>query len=217
MKQIFEGVYYHNKDFLTKNLTPGKRVYGEKIIKFKGEEYRVWHPRRSKMAAALKKGLKNFKINSKSRILYLGCAEGTTVSHFSDIAKNGYIVGIEISPFPLIKFLDLCNYRKNIAPILEDAGATEKYKDLIKDLDFNILFEDVATPNQITIFEKASEFINSGYGYISLKSRCIDVTKPPKVIYNEVKDKLSENFEVIEVVRLDPFEKDHAMFVVKIS
>jgi fibrillarin-like pre-rRNA processing protein len=215
MKQVFDGVYIHKGDFYTKNLTPGKKVYGEKLLKINNIEYRLWHPRRSKMAAALKKGLKNFKINKNSRVLYLGCAEGTTVSHLSDICTNGFIVGVEISPFPLIKFLDLCNYRKNIAPILGDANEI-KYKDQIKDLDFNILYEDVASPLQVNIFKKNAEFV-SGYGYLALKARCIDVTKNPNEIYEEVRDNLSENFKVIEIVKLDPFEKDHAMFVVEIK
>ncbi len=79
----FPGVYLFvdeegNKKIATKNLVPGQRVYGERLVKFEGEEYRVWNPRRSKLAAAILNGLENFPIRPGSRVLYLGVASGTT-------------------------------------------------------------------------------------------------------------------------------------------
>lgn len=48
-------------------------------------EYRVWNPFRSKLAAAIVGGIGNIYMNPGSKVLYLGAANGTTVSHVSDI------------------------------------------------------------------------------------------------------------------------------------
>jgi len=48
-------------------------------------EYRAWNPFRSKLAAAIMGGIGNIYIKPGSKVLYLGAASGTTVSHVSDI------------------------------------------------------------------------------------------------------------------------------------
>lgn len=48
-------------------------------------EYRVWNPFRSKLAAAILGGVDNIWIVPGAKVLYLGAASGTTVSHVSDL------------------------------------------------------------------------------------------------------------------------------------
>ena len=67
-----------NQRLATKNLTPGRNVYGERLVRFKGDEYRIWDAFRSKLAAAILKGLKTVPIKPKDSVLYLGAASGTT-------------------------------------------------------------------------------------------------------------------------------------------
>ena len=55
---------------------------GEKV------EYRVWNPFRSKLAAAILGGVDNIYMQPGSKVLYLGAASGTTVSHVSDIVGS---------------------------------------------------------------------------------------------------------------------------------
>lgn len=55
-------------------------------------EYRVWNPFRSKLAAAMMGGLDNVPIKPGSKLLYLGAASGTTVSHCSDMVGPVSIV-----------------------------------------------------------------------------------------------------------------------------
>ena len=52
---------------------------GEKI------EYRVWNPFRSKLAASIVGGIENIYMQPGSKVLYLGGASGTTVSHVADL------------------------------------------------------------------------------------------------------------------------------------
>lgn len=75
---------------VTLNLNPGKAVYGEKLIKVDGAEgvkteYRVWNPFRSKLAAAVLGGVENIYMVPGAKVLYLGAASGTSVSHVSDL------------------------------------------------------------------------------------------------------------------------------------
>ena len=87
-------VYLKDGQIATKNLTPGISVYGEELIQEK-EEYRIWNPRRSKLAAALLNGLENLDISEDAKVLYLGASTGTTVSHISDIVTDGRIYAVE--------------------------------------------------------------------------------------------------------------------------
>jgi rRNA 2'-O-methyltransferase fibrillarin len=89
-----EGVFIaKGKDHMlvTKNLVPGDSVYGEKRISIDGGvegtkvEYRVWNPFRSKLAAGVLGGLDNIFIRPGAKVLYLGAASGTSVSHVADI------------------------------------------------------------------------------------------------------------------------------------
>ena len=76
---------------VTKNLVPGEAVYGEKRISIDGGvegtkiEYRVWNPFRSKLAAGVLNGIDNIGIAPGKKVLYLGAASGTSVSHVADV------------------------------------------------------------------------------------------------------------------------------------
>ncbi|MEM2376259.1 MAG: fibrillarin-like rRNA/tRNA 2'-O-methyltransferase, partial [Sulfolobales archaeon] len=61
----------------TKNLVPGKKVYDEWLFKVGDVEYREWNAYRSKLAAALLKGIKELSITPSSKVLYLGAGSGT--------------------------------------------------------------------------------------------------------------------------------------------
>ena len=45
----------------------------------------MWNPFRSKLAAAILGGIDKIHMMPGSKVLYLGAASGTTVSHVSDI------------------------------------------------------------------------------------------------------------------------------------
>ena len=129
MKELFPGVFESKGKLLTKNLVPGKKVYGEKLFRVKGIEYRQWTPFRSKIAAAIKNGLKEFPIKPGSNVLYLGCAEGTTASHLSDIiGEEGVLFGVDIAERTMKKFVALCEERANMVPLLNDASKPEAFK-----------------------------------------------------------------------------------------
>ena len=114
-----QGIYKKNDKLFTQNpeVCKGTRVYNEQLITEDNTEYRSWNPFRSKLAAALLKGL-SIDIAIDAQILYLGAATGTTVSHISDIITNGVIYAVETSPVAAISLLKVSEKRPNIIPIL---------------------------------------------------------------------------------------------------
>jgi len=217
MNEIFSGIFFDEKTgkLFTLNTRPGQRVYGEKLISIGNKEYREWIPSRSKLSAAIKKGLKNVPIKKGSKILYLGSATGTTPSHISDIVgEEGVIFSVEFSERMMRDFLKLCSQRKNLVPILADARKTKEYEDLVEKVD--LVYCDIAQPDATEIaIRNCEKFLKrGGYLMLSIKSRSVDVTKPPERIYKEEIKKLKKSgFKILDWVKLDPYEKDHAFIL----
>ncbi len=200
---------------VTKNLVKGQRVYGEKIIEKNGVEYRVWNPYRSKLAAAIYKGLKEIPIEKNHRVLYLGAASGTTASHISDIVVEGVVYCIEFSPRVFKDLLSVCEPRKNMIPLLRDAGKPWEYLDVVEECD--IIYEDIAQPNQVEILIENSKFFlkDGGYAMIAIKARSIDATRSPSEVFEREIKKMEKHFEIIKKIRLEPYEKDHLFILAK--
>lgn len=198
----------------TLNLAEGIQVYNEKLIKLNGLEYRVWDPFRSKLAAALLKGLKELPIGESSKVLYLGVSTGTTASHISDIiGNNGILFGVEFAPRVAREFIDrVVKHRKNVIPIIEDARRPDKYLSIFGKVD--IVYCDLAQPDQteIAILNCKKYLKNGGHLLLIVKARSIDVIKEPKEIFKIEAEKLeNEGFKINQIIKLDPFDKDHAL------
>ena len=204
------------KQLCTINLVPGKKVYGERLINENELEYREWDASKSKLASAILKGSPNVGIRKNDVVLYLGSASGTTVSHVSDmVGSEGLIFAVDIAPRVMRDLIFLSYARKNIVPILADSNKIDLLKERICTAD--VLYQDVAQKNQLEIFLKNADlFLKAGgYALLALKARSVDVTKNPKQIFREVKEKLEKEMTIIDYRELDPFQKDHAMFICK--
>lgn len=216
MKQLFEGVFRDGNRIYTKNLVPEKHVYGEKLIGHGTDQMREWDPKRSKLGAAIANGLKDTPIKSGSTVLYLGASTGTTVSHVSDIVgKDGFVYGIEFAERVLRNLIELANIRKNIAAIKADARKTEEYR-WIEECD--AVVADLAQPDQTEIaIRNSHEFLKKdGFLLLSVKSQSIDVTKKPKEIYEQEKQKLeAAGFVIVQIIDLEPHEQKHAMIIAR--
>jgi fibrillarin-like pre-rRNA processing protein len=201
----------------TRNLAPGRTVYGERLIRFKRVEYRVWDAFRSKLAAAILKGVKTVPITLGSRVLYLGAASGTTPSHVSDIVgEEGHVYCVEFASRSLRELVNnVAAYRLNMSPFLEDARFPEKYAMFITG-KVDCVYCDVAQPEQAKILaDNADVFLKpAGWVMLAVKAQSIDVTKDPAAVYKqEAKVLRRRGFRVEEIVRLEPYDKAHAMIV----
>ncbi|MCY0868029.1 MAG: fibrillarin-like rRNA/tRNA 2'-O-methyltransferase [Desulfurococcus sp.] len=197
----------------TRNLVPGHRVYGERLFRVGNVEYREWNLYRSKLAGALANGLAEQPIREGHRILYLGIASGTTASHISDIVgSKGRIYGVEFAPRVMRELVLVADVRKNIYPILSDARKPYEYRHIVETVDG--LYADIAQPDQASIVADNAELFlkDQGYLLLAVKARSIDVTKEPSEVYRREIDTLKQRgFEIIDVVHLEPYDKDHAM------
>jgi len=214
--EVYEKDLGRKKVIFTKNLVPGKKVYGERLSKEQDGEYREWDASKSKLGAAILKGSPNIGIRKNDIILYLGAASGTTVSHVSDIVnKEGFVFALDFAPRVLRDLVFVAEDRPNIAPILADANQPNTYQDRLSQVD--VIFQDIAQKNQVEIFLKnIKQFLKQdGYALLALKARSIDVSRKPTAIFNEVKQELEKELTIIDYRTLEPYELDHVMFICK--
>ncbi len=219
MRQVLDGVYEDREGkrrlLFTRNFIKGAH-FNEEIKLENGVEYRNWDARRSKAASALMKGIKEFPVKKGATILYLGASHGVTPSYFSDIVGNeGFIFAVEFSPQVARQLVYVAEARRNIAPILADANQPQEYKNKVMPAD--AVYQDIAQKNQVEIFTKNCDLFlkKNGLGMLALKARSIDVTKKPGIIFDEARKELLKHFEIIDYKTLEPFEKDHAFFLVR--
>ncbi len=220
----FSGVYTitdrEQKSISTKSLVPGTSVYGEKLVKEGEDEFRLWSPRRSKLSAAIKRGLREMPIQPGSKVLYLGAASGTTVSHCSDIVgPNGVIYAVEFSQRTVRDLVQLAAVRPNIIPILDDARHPTRYAPLVSGT-IEVVYQDVAQPNQASIlYENLKTFCSFGaWGMLAIKARSIDSISSLEEVYSrEIAELDNKGLEIVENINLEPLEKDHRFVVCRVT
>ena len=204
---------------VTKNLAPGQVVYGEKHIQVSDPssdtklEYRVWNAFRSKLGAAILNGIESIYMEPGSKVLYLGAASGTTISHVSDlVGETGTVYGIEISQRSGRDLTNMAKQRTNLIPIIEDGRKPWRYRMMVSMVD--CIFADVAQPDQARIIGiNALYFLKNGGGFVfSIKATCIDSTAEPAVVFeNQIQELRKMGFKVKEQVTLEPYERDHCV------
>ncbi|KAF1986322.1 Fibrillarin [Aulographum hederae CBS 113979] len=216
---------------VTKNISPGESVYGEKRISVQNSEnpkeeingdgpapattteYRVWNPFRSKLAAAILGGVEDIYMKPGAKVLYLGAASGTSVSHVADIVgPTGVVYAVEFSHRSGRDLINMATRRTNVIPIVEDARHPLRYRMLVGMVD--CIFADVAQPDQARIVGlNAHLYLKVGGGVVvSIKANCIDSTAAPEAVFaREVQKMREERIKPKEQLTLEPFERDHAV------
>lgn len=202
------------REYATPNLVRGLTVYGEKLVKLDDEEYRIWDPFRSKLAAAMRKGLRDFPLKYGDKVLYLGASTGTTVSHVSDLIGNkGLVFAVEPAVRVARELIEnVASKRKNVIPIIQDARRPESYFSVFGNVD--LVYCDIAQSDQTEIaIKNCNNFLkNEGILLIVIKTRSIDVTMSPHSVVVRESEKLRKNnFHINQTINLDPFDKDHAL------
>ena len=224
-----DGIYIARgkEDLLvTKNMAPGESVYGEKRVSVEEPakedgvpptkvEYRVWNPFRSKLAAGIMGGLDELFIAPGKKVLYLGAASGTSVSHVSDVVgPEGVVYAVEFSHRPGRELISMAKKRPNVVPIIEDARHPQKYRMLVGMVD--CVFADVAQPDQARIIALNSHMFLKDQGgvVISIKANCIDSTVDAETVFaREVQKLREERIKPLEQLTLEPYERDHCIVI----
>lgn len=206
------------RQLATLNLVEGNSVYGERLVRYKGDEYRIWDPFRSKLAGAMKKGLKDLPVKKSIKVLYLGASTGTTVSHISDIVG---LEGIVFAVEPAIRVArelieNVASKRSNVVPIIEDARKPQSYFSIFGKID--LVYSDIAQADQTDIaLANCHAYLKKGGAIlVVIKTRSIDVTMDPKAVVAREAKRLQDNgFHINQVINLDPFDKDHSIIYAK--
>ena len=205
----------------TKNYVPGQIVYGERLYTDPKTkiEYRTWDPFRSKLASCISVNMPSIPENlNESRILYLGAATGTTVSHLSDIVADskGVIYAVEFSVRPARKLIQLSQQRKNIVPIVVDARFPERYFAQVWFADF--IFQDISQINQAQIFiDNVDVFLRpKGKGILIIKIKSIDTVAPEEEVVSDQLTILEKHgLKILEIKDISTFEKAHRAVLVE--
>jgi fibrillarin-like pre-rRNA processing protein len=204
------GVFRQGRNLFTANADPGHKVYGEELRVEGGVEYRAWDPFRSKLAALLLRSAPDELFREVRRVLYLGGAHGTTVSHLSDALPRAEIFVIEKSPSSFGPLLALARRRSSLFPILADAQLPERYQADVGVVD--LLYQDVAQRNQTRIFlENAQAMLaREGRGILMLKVRSVTQSRRAEAVAAEARQQLAEGgWKVRAPVDLAPFSREH--------
>ncbi len=208
----------HDKPKLySKNLIPGSKISNEKLINYKGIEYREWDPYRSKLAALiLEKPFTNF-LSNKMNCLYLGAASGTTISHLSDILREGVIYGVEFAGRIIRQLIQNISNRPNIISIFGDARYPESYANSIF-TDIDVIYQDVAQPTQAEIAISNGNYYlkDGGLIIIAIKSQSIDSIVKSEKIYEREKN-IFENagYDIVESINIDKYAANHIVLIVQ--
>ena len=188
-------------------VSPGRGgVYGERMM----GKFRVWDPKRSKFAA-LAEFEPSVDLSKDMDVLYLGAANGTTVSHIADYVNVVYAV--EFAPRPMQDLLEVARKRENIVPIMADARRPATYAPLLTKVD--MLFQDVAQPDQVAIALRNSVFLKEGGDLILvIKARSVNVAKDPKLVFAEAEEELKAGGMVVDkMVGIGKYHMDHAVLL----
>ncbi|MFB6170045.1 MAG: fibrillarin-like rRNA/tRNA 2'-O-methyltransferase [Haloarculaceae archaeon] len=181
--------------------TRGEPVYGEPT----DGEWRAWDPARSKLGAMLEAGMDTGLAGGET-VLYLGAANGTTVSHVADFAGATYAV--EFAARPMRDLAGVAEGRANLFPLLADARTPRRYAHVVEPVD--VVVQDVATRGQADVACRNRRFLDAdGRLLAAFKARSEDVTRDPEAVFEDVRERLREEYEILETRRLEPFHDDH--------
>lgn len=182
--------------------TEGEPVYGEPTV----DGRRVWDAGRSKLGAMLELGM-DTHLAGGEKVLYLGAASGTTVSHVADFSGPTYAV--EFAPRPVRDLVDVAESRPNLFPLLADARKPKEYAGVVES-GLDCIVQDVATRGQADVANRNAQFLGEdGILLAAIKARSENVVADPDEVFEEVEETLSETYEILETERLEPYHDDH--------
>ncbi|WP_053948493.1 fibrillarin-like rRNA/tRNA 2'-O-methyltransferase [Halolamina sediminis] len=188
--------------------TEGEPVYGEPIV----DARRVWDAGRSKLGAMLELGM-DTRLQGGESVLYLGAASGTTVSHVADFAGPTYAV--EFAPRPVRDLVDVAESRPNLFPLLADARKPREYAGVVES-GLDCIVQDVATRGQAEVATRNAAFLaDDGLLLAAIKARSEDVVAEPDEVFEDVRETLRAEYELLETMRLDRYHDDHLGIVAR--
>jgi len=176
-----------------------------------GNGWTAWNPYHSKLSAYILAKGKHWPFKKKSIVLYLGAAEGNTISYLSNLCSDGRIIGVDISPTSMAELILLAEEKTNVIPFLGDAHFPKQYHPHVNSPD--IIYQDIAQGDQLDIFIRNYEYFKPKCGFLMLKSRSIK--GKDKEIINQYKENLEAHFATVECINISKWAKGHRAYYVQ--
>jgi fibrillarin-like pre-rRNA processing protein len=223
------GVRKEGRHIWTRNAVKGVSVRKERRKRDGRNEWRLWDPTKSKVAASILRTKMNpSKIIPQpgNACLYLGSSTGGTVSHIHDCVcgagnhHKGQIIAIDISSRMMRELVNLSENRPGIVPVLGDARKIGQLAPFInKKVDW--LHQDLSISDQAKTFVRIAEVFlkKNGIALLSLKAaseRVADGNLENK--YENAHEILRKsNLEIIERIDLKGLEEQHVLFYCRLK
>ena len=170
-------------------------------------EYRVWKPYRSKLAAAIINGIEIFPILKKSKIIYFGTLENT-INHISDI------VGAEGEIF-VAKNNESTDFLKKTNVDVTNISFIDDIKKSTVDC-VDTLYVDVLDQSCLdTVINSKAYLKDDGYIMLVIKTEDMLENNDSNELQNNVYKKIKSMFTIIQEINLTPFFKEQVMLIAK--
>lgn len=208
MNDLPDGVERQTFDGRESLATRGAPAYGEPVV----DGWRRWSVDRSKVAGMLERSMP-LEVGPDSRVLYLGAASGTTVSHVADVVAHTYAV--EFAARPARDLLDVARERDSLYPLLADARQPTQYAHVVES-DLELVIQDVATRGQAAVALANRQFLaDDGQLALAIKARSEDVAREPEDVFESVLEELETGYEIVETAHLEPHHVDHLAVIAR--
>jgi fibrillarin-like pre-rRNA processing protein len=187
--------------------------FNASVIAIQDKKYYVVDPNRSKLGAALLRGLAHLP-KPDGVTLYLGASAGYTVSFLAQ--ELPLIYAVEYAPSMCRELVFVAEQLGSIAPILGDADHPEEYPKGLKKADY--IFQDVSQKAQIRMMARNLKTCGTddAIGVIALKTLSIDAIKKPQETYEKSLLQVKEHgLQVLQAFSIDDYHKGHYIIVVK--
>jgi fibrillarin-like pre-rRNA processing protein len=211
------GIYTDGHDLYTLSLVGSAALTGRPVEEEEGTLYRPFPPGDTKLAALVKRRPRNWPFDEDTRVLYLGAGAGTTASFMSDICPRGQIFAIEFAPEPFRRLVEVARGRPNIVPILADARDPAAYAVQVGP-PVDVVYQDVAQRDQWEIARRNAEALLTPGGLVVLvcKAKSVDVARPARDVFDQVRGEAeAAGYRVAEEVDLEPFDREHAVLMIR--
>ena len=171
----------------------------------------IWNPYHSKLAAYILGKGNYWPFVKESTVLYLGAAEGNTISFLSKICIEGRIIGVDISPMAMAELLVLAEKERNIIPFLGDAHFPKSYQPHVNVP--HIIYQDIAQGDQLDIFVRNYDFFRPKCGFLMIKSR--SMAGIDEDVFDAVENRLKTKFNRVETTDIRKWAKGHKAYYVE--
>lgn len=206
------------RTFFTRALGRPPAAHGERVRWIGESLWRPMEPSRTKLGAALARGLSEIFLSPGTDVLYLGAATGTTASHVADIVgPSGTVYAVEKSPRAFMRLLSVSKRWPNLAPLLKDAHVPQDYLGVVPMV--GAIYADISQPDQVALVRENAALMlrDSGALLFAVKLSSMGRERTEQEHAEAVRRELERDFQIHEEIPLEPFYRKHVFLTATLN